>query len=282
MMKRRHSQEQAKFWRDPDLENLEILHVTYLTHSFALHSHDAFATSVIDRGAGGFFYRGATHIAPAGSLVMLNPDEMHTGYVLAEEGWTYRVLYPSTNLLSRIASDYAGRSRNASFFPTPIISDAELANLMHHLHRVLEEPTTILERESWLLQTYAHMLTRHVEHPPVARPVGKESHAVRQVRDYIEAHFHQNVSLSQLALLAGLTPYHLVRVFHSMTGLPPHAYLNQVRLAQAKRLLLAGLPIADVTYEIGFADQSHLTKRFKRVYGITPGQMISHRKNVQD
>lgn len=94
--------------------------------------------------------------------------------------------------------------------------------------------------------------------------------------------FHQNVLLSQLALVAGLTPYHFVRVFHGTMGLPPHAYLNQIRLVRAKRLLLAGLPIADVAYETGFADQSHLTKRFERVYGVTPGQIIENRKNVQD
>lgn len=74
-------QEQATFWRDPELGNLEVMHATYLTHSFAPHRHASFVTSVIDQGVGTLRYRGATHVAPAGSLVVLNPDELHTGEV---------------------------------------------------------------------------------------------------------------------------------------------------------------------------------------------------------
>src|ERR1700755_2286818 len=97
-------QEQATFWRDPELGNLEVMHATYLTHSFAPHRHASFVTSVIDHGVGTIWYRGATHIAPAGSLVVLNPDELHTGEVASIQGWTYRALYPSVELLTHVVS----------------------------------------------------------------------------------------------------------------------------------------------------------------------------------
>ena len=69
------------------------------------------------------------------------------------------------------------------------------------------------------------------------------------------------------------------RVFHDEVGLPPHAYLTQVRVNRARRLLSQGWPITEVAFEVGFVDQSHLNKRFKRITGMTPGQ---YRKNVQD
>ena len=75
-------QEKTRFWRVPELEDLEILHATYVTHSFVPHSHASFVTSVIDRGVGKLWYRGRTHLAPAGSLVLLNPGEIHTGQVV--------------------------------------------------------------------------------------------------------------------------------------------------------------------------------------------------------
>jgi AraC-like DNA-binding protein len=275
-MKREHLHEQAKFWRDPDLAGLEILHASYLTHSFAPHSHGCFVTSVIDKGAGTIWYRGALHFAPAGSLVLLNPDEMHTGQVQSEDGWRYRALYPSMELLSHVAVGIAERSWHTYFSSTPIIYDQELAHLLHRLHSALAEGATLLERESHLLQTCAHLLSHYAEYPPVSRPVGKEPQAVRLAREYIEAHFARNISLAQLALVSGLTPFQLVRVFHQALGLPPHAYHNQIRLAHAKRRLLAGEPIVMVAYETGFTDQSHLTKRFKRVYGVTPGQIMHH------
>jgi AraC-like DNA-binding protein len=85
----------------------------------------------------------------------------------------------------------------------------------------------------------------------------------------------ENPSLEQLSALAGLSQYHLVRVFRQETGLPPHTYLTQTRIERAKEQLQAGEPIAAVAATTGFADQSHFTKRFKRIVGVTPGQYIA-------
>jgi AraC-like DNA-binding protein len=95
------------------------------------------------------------------------------------------------------------------------------------------------------------------------------------VRHYLEAHYMDNPSLETLAQIAGLSPFHFVRVFRQATGLPPHTYLTQLRINRAKAQLQAGDPIADVAAATGFSDQSHLTRRFKRIVGVTPGQFVS-------
>jgi len=222
------------------------------------------------------------HIAPAGSQVLLNPDEIHTGQVYGAQGWTYRALYPGVDLLAHIARTLTERAGNVYFCTNPVIYDAALAQRLHRLHVALAENSPLLERETWLLHTYAHLLTRYAEHPHKVLPAGKEPQAITLAREYLEAHFADNVSLAQLALVTGLSPFYLVRVFHQAVGLPPHAYLNQIRLKHAKDLLLAGRPIARVAYEVGFTDQSHLTRRFKQVYGVSPGHLFLKRKNVQD
>jgi AraC-like DNA-binding protein len=275
-------QEQAILWRDPDLGDLEIMHASYLTQSFAPHRHASFVTSVIDRGVGTIWYRGAIHFAPAGSLVVLNPDEIHTGKVYGSDGWTYRALYPPTDLLARIVEVMTEHTSQLYFSPTPILSDSTLATLLQQLHIALDGNNPLLERESWLLHTYSYLFTHYAEHPVVVHPVGKEPRAVQLTRDYLDAHFTDNISLSQLAQITSLSPYHLVRVFHQAIGLPPHAYLNHVRLEHAKRRILVGDSIATVAYETGFADQSHLTRRFKQIYGVTPGHIFQRSKNVQD
>jgi AraC-like DNA-binding protein len=275
-------QEQATLWRDSDLSGLEVMHANYLTHSFAPHRHESFVSSVIDRGVGTIWYRGAMHIAPSGSLVLLNPDEIHTGQVYGAEGWNYRALYPSVELLTHIACEVTEQSGNVYFCSTPIIYDPTLANLLQQLHVVLAEDGPVLERETWLLQTYAYLFTRHAERLQKVRSAGKEPRAVTMAREYLEAHLADNVSLTQLAQVTGLSPFYLVRVFHRAVGLPPHAYLNQMRLKRAKELLLLGLPIVSVAYEVGFTDQSHLTRRFKQIYGVTPGHIFLKGKNVQD
>jgi AraC-like DNA-binding protein len=275
-------QEQATLWRDPDLGDLEIMHASYLTQSFAPHRHASFVTSVIDRGVGTIWYRGAIHFAPAGSLVVLNPDEIHTGKVYGSDGWTYRALYPAMDLLAHVVEAITEHFSQVYFSPAPILSDPTLVTLLQQLHAALAEDAPLLERESWLLHTYSYLFTHYAERPVVVRPIGKEPQAVQMARDYLEVHFTDNISLSQLAQITGLSPFHLVRVFHQAIGLPPHAYLKHVRLEHAKKRLLAGASIATVAYETGFADQSHLTRRFKQIYGVTPGHIFQRSKNVQD
>ena len=70
--------------------------------------------------------------------------------------------------------------------------------------------------------------------------------------------------------MAGLSPFHLARLFAGAYGLPPHKYLEGLRVDRARALLAAGRPLAEVALAAGFASQSHLNRSFKRILGITP------------
>ena len=102
---RKRRPEQAQFWQDPDLPGIEILDAHYFTHSFARHSHSGFVISIIEDGAGAFWYKGCVCSSPAGYLGLLNPDEPHTGQVLSEMGWKYRALYIAPEILPKVAHD---------------------------------------------------------------------------------------------------------------------------------------------------------------------------------
>src|SRR5689334_20263610 len=118
--------EHIKFWHDDTLDHLELLHATYVTHTFAPHTHEGYAIGVIEQGAEQFAYRRSQHVAPAGSIVFINPGEMHTGSSATDHGWTYRMLYPSVELLQRAASDLTGRQRDIPFFAEPVVRDPEM------------------------------------------------------------------------------------------------------------------------------------------------------------
>jgi AraC-like DNA-binding protein len=274
--------EQTKFWFARDVGNVELLRATYITHTFSRHAHEGFAIGIIEQGAEAFYYRGAMHVAPAGSIVLINPGEVHTGHAAGQMGWTYRMLYPEAALLQQAASEAAGRARDIPYFQNPVIEDPYLTGLIRNLHVTLEQSTSPLDRQSHFLATLIQLVLRHADDRPVLLPAADEHRAVKRARAYLEAHYVDNVSLEQLARLADLSPFHLTRIFSSTVGLPPHAYLTQVRIRHAKRLLSRGWPIAQVALETGFADQSHLTRHFKRIIGITPGQYILNSKNVQD
>lgn len=265
--------EKAKFWRDARLENLELLRATYVTHTFAPHFHEGFAIGVIQAGVETFSYRKKQYFSTPGALVLINPGEIHTGEAAVAEGWSYRMLYPEATLLQQAASQLAGRPQDVPFFYCPVVYDDYVAQLILKLHLALEdEATSVLERESLLLWTLGQLILRHADDRPTSQQVQVERTAWTAARDFIDAHYAGDVSLATLATQVNLSPFHLLRVFKQETGLSPHAYLTQTRIWHARKLLLAGFPIADVAAQTGFADQSHLTRRFKRIVGVTPGQ----------
>jgi len=207
------TRETVKFWQARDLERLELLRATYVTHSFARHAHDGFAIGVIEAGAEQFYYRGSTHIAPSGAIIVINPGETHTGQAAARSGWAYRMLYPDTTLLRRVASGVAGYSQGIPHFPSPVIHDNQLSAALRRLHLTLETSPSALERQSRLLATLALLVTRYADSPRVEQVVRREQTGVRRVRQYLDAYYGENVSLDDLARLAGLSPFHLSRVF---------------------------------------------------------------------
>lgn len=259
--------EKTKFWQ---FDRLEVLTATYITHSFARHIHDGFAIGVIERGAETFYYRGGIHTAYAGQVVVIHPGEMHDGKAVSDNGWSYRMIYPEAALLEQIAAEITLTDHIKPFFPEPTITDPYTADAIRRLHRVLENTPSQIERDTHMRGALGMLLLRHT------REINLRSitlpNAVKIAREYLEAHAHENVSLDELASVGGISPFHLARMFRQQTGLPPHAYLTHLRINRAKKLLAFGTPIAEVALAVGFSDQSHLTRWFKRIVGITPGQ----------
>jgi AraC-like DNA-binding protein len=94
------------------------------------------------------------------------------------------------------------------------------------------------------------------------------------VRDYLHAHVEESVSIQSLVRLSGLTEFHLIRAFHREFGLPPHAYHVRLKLARAREMLLSGATVVRTAFACGFADQSHLSRKFKEAYGLAPAMWM--------
>jgi AraC-like DNA-binding protein len=105
---------------------------------------------------------------------------------------------------------------------------------------------------------------------------------IRRARAILDEHFAEKISLTELAEETGVSPHHLQRTFLAATGLSPLHYQVDLRIARARSLLCLGRSIADIAAEVGFGDQSHLTRHFRRIFGISPGRFASDRKNRQD
>lgn len=264
--------EQAVYWHNSDVGELDLLRATYVTHTFAPHSHEGYAIGVIMEGAEQFRYRRSTHVAPMGSMVLINPGEIHTGGAAEPAGWVYRMLYPTAELLQDVATSLVGRPQRVPLFHDPVVYDPALAQTLGRLHATLESEPDVLTRSTQLVLALASLVERHADSPHVSPNVARAANsAVRQLEDYLHAHLTEPVPLTKLAALAGVSTYHVVRMFQQATGLPPHAYLTQLRVQRARQLLATSLPVAAVAVAVGFYDQAHLTRHFKRIVGVPPG-----------
>ncbi|TYQ23945.1 AraC family transcriptional regulator [Pseudanabaena sp. UWO310] len=264
--------DRTKFWCVADLDDLEVLHARNIVRSSSRHTHETLTLGIIERGTATLNHKGESHAIGLGSIVAINPDDVHACYTQNFGGYDQHLIYPSIQLLERANSEITGRSPQIPFFQNPILENKKLFRQLEELFGVLENPSSAIEQETYLIQTLT-LLIGVLTAPTIGiKEHGNEPQVVRLIRDYLEANYRENPSLSQLAMLTHFSPFHLSRVFCQAVGLPPHLYLIQVRVLKAKKLLSQGLAIAQVAQDVGFAHQSHLYRHFKKFVGITPKQ----------
>lgn len=267
----------AEYSRCVGLEGLEVVRARWVEHSFAPHMHDFYAVSLNYGGRGAFDCRHAAYDAAPGSCNLIAPGEVHTGHSTAAEGWAYRNLYIDPPLMALLLRSLDWHGADDPAFVAPLVRDPILAVQLARIFASLEEANALLQNESRLLAVIARLATSHFAAPGSMRDAGREHAPVRRVKHWLDDNCRQNVSIHELAALAALSPYYLVRAFHKHCGMPPHRYQTMLRVHRARRLLIAGVPIAEVAYQTGFCDQSHLNRCFKRTLGITPGRYVALR-----
>jgi AraC-like DNA-binding protein len=276
-MRRRQSDalDFVDFSRCPNLDGLEVMRARWVKHSFRPHAHDFYTVSLNYSGGGAFDCRGTLRDAMPGTCNLMAPGDLHTGRATCEVGWIYRNLHIDPALLSTLLHGLEYRGPAPVGFKAPIARDPSLAGRLTQVFACLEDGSSLLQNESLLLSVVERLVTDHIAPAHSSGEVGWEHGAVTRVRDWLDAHFEENVSIHALADLVGLSPWYLVRVFRKRLGVPPHRYQTIVRVNRARVLLLAGARISEAAYSAGFCDQSHLNRCFKSVLGIAPGKYLA-------
>ncbi|MFF4584276.1 helix-turn-helix domain-containing protein [Streptomyces sp. NPDC001388] len=253
---------------------LDLLTARFDKHVFAPHAHDEFTVGVCVGGSEIIDYRGGHIRNGPGAIVVLAPGEPHTGGPANDtDGYAYRALYAGLALLTE------GVLGGVPHFREPLIDDPELAAALRATHTELSVCPDPLETESrlpWLLTALAR---RHSTARPAPDTVPGADRIARAVRDRLADELLEPPTLTDLAADLGLSRYQLLRAFRTTTGMPPYAWLAQYRVTRARTLLETGLRPAEVAPLVGFADQAHLTRWFRRVLGVTPA---AYRNSVQD
>jgi AraC-like DNA-binding protein len=253
-------------------DGVTLMRASFADHAFERHSHDCFAIGVTTSGIQSFRCKGQRYNSRAGDFVLFNPDEDHDGNRGDAEGFRYTIWYVPSSFVDACVDMDAGLA-GSRYFASPHVTDRRMAARFNRLSAdLLEAPAESLRSESIMRAFLGGMLSRYGERPQSfsASPRSAGIERLARVKEYMRTYFQSDITVADLAAVAGLSRAHLTRAFSAAYHLSPHVYLNAVRIAQAQTLIRLGMPLAAVAIECGFADQSHFTRRFKGSVGASP------------
>ncbi|MDB5496165.1 MAG: Transcriptional regulator, AraC family [Phenylobacterium sp.] len=257
------------FWRDPGCEGLEAAAARFRNHSFKPHTHDGLMIGLIDTGAKSFMRERRRFIAEPGSISIVNAGDLHTGSRAEGEQLRYRALYIPISVLSDVAG--AEGSGAAPGFRSGVLHDRRVFAALGRMHASIVGGTSRLRREDVRFEAVRALARGHGSSwKPRDQSIAEASRQVRAAYAMIRARFTENLSVFDIAAAVHVSPYHLMRQFRRHVGIPMHTLQTQLRVQLARTLLQQGLPASQAALDAGFADQSHLSKRFKELVGTSP------------
>jgi AraC-like DNA-binding protein len=275
-------QDDARYWKAEALGGLELLRGRYRNRAFPRHAHDTYVVSVIARGREVLRIHGTTHHVPTLGIVTLNPGVWHENHGRRDERYALRSFYLDARAVREIAGESCGPMSADAWFRDPVVTSQPLLALdLLRLHRRLEHEPADLAAEEVLRESLHALLVRAGGSGTNAARL-EDGRSVDRLQAYLVDHLASRVSLQELAGLVDRSPCHLLRSFRTATGVTPHQFQIQMRIRRAAALLRAGRPIRDTALDVGFSDQSHLTRHFRRSLGVSPGRFARSVKNVQD
>jgi AraC-like DNA-binding protein len=237
---------------------------------FPRHSHDQLGIGIMVSGAHRSWSGIGNVEAHAGDIIMVNPGEMHDGMPLGGGLREWRMLYFDPALVTEFVE---AEGVTGIEVIRPAVSDRLLATRFAALFAsVIDTEPDLLLLEENLLRLIMCISRCHALRPPPGR---EPSPSVKKALARLDGDPASAIRLTELAGLAAISRYQLLRAFVREVGATPHAYLVQRRVYLARRLLAAGRPMVEAAMDAGFADQSHLTRAFVRQFGVTPGRYVA-------
>ena len=268
-MARSDPRNSAQYWWDRHLTGLSLLNADFTTHEYPLHTHDALVVAMTEQGGSIVRSRGKIEEATPATLFVFNPEEPHAGRMGWSERWKYRSMYLTRPALARLAQDLG--VEEIPYFTRNVFADRDLIDAFLAMHLAIEEGRDMFGERELLISSFGRLFQRYGSGAPI-KTAPRDRALFDRVKERMRAEYALDLRLEELAADVGLTTFQLIGLFKRTVGLTPHAYLTQTRLGLACRHLRHARPLADVATDVGFYDQSALTKHFKRCYGITPLQ----------
>lgn len=268
----KNPEQSPRFWRDDALPFIEARAIADGREvCYARHSHAHFSIGAITAGRSTYVHEQAQFEVAAGTVVLMNPGDVHACNPIDDQPWSYVMLYVETPWLTDLQHQ-AGFGKDLAFrrFCATHLQDAELFRDLMALYDVLvDEQQDVLGKQSAAVEFFSDLQMRL---NPAGQTLREPNFKLERAAGFIREHYTELLSLDDICAAAQLSPSYLIRAFKLHFGMTPHAFLVNQRIQFARERLRSGQLIADVALEAGFADQAHFQRAFKQHLAATPGQ----------
>ncbi len=254
----------VRAWRPTVPGVREVLHAEFIDHAYPLHTHDVWTLFIVDRGAIRYDLDGRGRGAEPGMVSILPPHVVHDGRPADGRGYRKRVLYLETSIL--------GEQLIGPAVDRPILPDRALLGPLCAIHNALTCVDHAFEAEVRLHALAPRIRAALGAAPAEPAPQVRDANLAEALRAFLDHHAFEPLTMADAARTLGAGPTRLAHAFTAAFAIPPHTYVTGRRLQAARDRILAGQPLADVAAAVGFYDQAHLTRAFKRYLGTTPAR----------
>ncbi len=244
-------------------KGISVTHGYHISNTFPVHFHSNFTLGIIEQGDRALSYRGMQNALHENDIFMIQPFEPHGCKPMNHPTHCYKMISMPLD--------------PSYYFPQLKVVDADLLRDIRKIHAIAEYENSgsnwVALYDSIVLRLMKFAITDH--HSDLDRDIALN---IQRAKKFIEKNCHVDISLNQLASLACLSEYHFNRYFHKCYGLSPYAYYLVCKMKKSQGLLINSNSVTEAAYEMGFFDQSHFTRLFKKHIGVSPGKFLRDNK----
>ncbi|NNB04769.1 AraC family transcriptional regulator [Pseudomonas fragi] len=261
-----------RFWRDAQLPFIEARSIADGRKvCYARHSHEIFSIGAITSGCCNYLHEKTSHRISTGTVVLMNPGDVHACNPVEDQPWSYVMLYVDAQWLAGIQQGF-DEDAGGLFQPvaaTYTQSPALFNGLTGLYAQLIDLELEVLARHEAAIKFFSAMQQELGGSVALPKPANAR---VERAAEYIDEHFLRTLRLQDICEAASLSEAYLIRAFEQRYHMTPHAYLINRRIQHAQAQLREGALIADIAQQTGFSDQAHFQRVFKKHLAATPGQ----------
>ncbi len=248
-----------------------LIEASFTNKTFAPHFHDEYSIALITSGSHNFICNKNDFSAKPGDIRLINPGEIH---MCKSKTWGYITFTPDNNFVEAFSESCQKELHNITF-ANPVINNKKLTKLFIDLNSATKEWQDELMAENILEELIVNLISSYSNNSIKTQEISYSRKKLYQSVEYMKSNFDESLKLETLANISGLSKYHFLRKFKEEFNMTPHAYLLQIRIQNAKNMLLQNKILSDIAHSCGFSDQSHFTRVFNKIYGMSPKKLVS-------